>query len=313
MAESEGRQAMAYADASNSKAHSHLLKSRQHAHAQTVSPEPGSRNAPPASGGATRTRARPQLTVEQSRRERITYTLYQRMQELRKYKSRERRRRGAMVDAWIKCKMLPGDYDSEEDEPGRWAGVDVVTALRTAEANADRHDEPVDAGDAGATAKKLARGFSRLARVVDGVKVTRPRGRHGGPRAERAVGAQGSAQQQGAEPVVAKAQSTIAVAPPAESSNASGRRRGGRRAGPRGRAGTETASVAGDEVMSGTGSVRKRKRAAKSSGGADGGEGTSKKRSRKSWADADADAQFLDDYHSDKDDDLDYDMQMSAR
>lgn len=148
-------------------------------HPYDIMPQPGSPDAAPpssvaASGGAIRTRARPQYVIEQSRRDRVSSALYDRMQQLRREKRHERRQRGALFDAWMKCNVLPSGYDSEEDEPGRFAGIDEISTLRTMGVeNEDKDYDPVEAGDAGAAATQISKSFKRIARVIDGVKVPR--------------------------------------------------------------------------------------------------------------------------------------------
>lgn len=255
------------------------------------SPEAMSRGA-----GTGRSRARPQLTVEQSRHQRITYTLYQRMQELRKYKSRERRKRGPIVDSWYKCKLLPDGYDSEEDESNRWAGVDAIPITRV-DGVTERREEPVEAGDAGATAKRLAKSFNRLAWAMDGVKVPRPSGPVS--RTSKTSGVGANAQQN----VEATAGKALAPAPSVDSGAASAKKRtGNRRAGGRGRSGAnaDASSMAGDDSASVVGgSMRKRKRPSSSRlGGGD--ESTAKassgrKRARKHLGDIERESVATDD------------------
>ena len=129
--------------------------------------------AGPASGGVTRTRTRPLQSTEQSRQQRVQYELHRRMQGLRARSRRDRRKRGVLVDAWLKCNLLPDDFDSDDDDAGRWGGVDVVYRTPTPGGKSD-HAGPEDAGEA---ARNISEGLRHIGRALDGVHLPKQRTR----------------------------------------------------------------------------------------------------------------------------------------
>lgn len=140
-------------------------RDNEHSLAHSDAP-PASPTVPPAISaqptGTKRLRASGQ-TIEQSRRERVNRLMYERVQVDRRSIRHERRRRGVVMDAWIKCGVLPDGWDSEEDESGHWGGVDnLSTPLHPGN---NEKGEAVDAGDVGDYAKRIARGFRKLGRV----------------------------------------------------------------------------------------------------------------------------------------------------
>lgn len=95
-------------------------------------------------------------------------------------KKKELHQRGSLLDAWIKCKGLPDGYDSDEDAFGRRGGIDEIGLHASSKKADDAHDlsdmENVPYGDIGARATLLAHAFSKVGKVLDRVRVRRPRG-----------------------------------------------------------------------------------------------------------------------------------------
>lgn len=118
--------------------------------------------APTQSAGIKRSRplTAHQQAMEASRRERVEYILDKNMRTLQSYNRRDLDRRGVVVDAWIKSCELPDGWDSEVDgKDSQMGGVSDVY----------RHDLVED--DIGERTRDLARGFKRVARVLDDIKI----------------------------------------------------------------------------------------------------------------------------------------------
>ena len=143
---------------------------------RAASPEdllPLSSSAGPMSGGASRSRgARALQTTEQTRHQRVQQTLHERMQDLRTSSRRERRSRGVLVDAWLKCNALPDGFDSDEDAAGRWGGIDEVSRSESPGGK-----EMNDPGDAGEAARRISDGLRHIGRALDGVQLPKQRKR----------------------------------------------------------------------------------------------------------------------------------------
>ena len=126
----------------------------------------------PASGGNTRTRTRQPQTTEQTRQRRVQETLNHHIKDHRTASRRERRKRGILVDSWIKCTMLPDEFDSDEDSAGRFGGIDEISRSHSP-SNRDFHDP----GDAGEAAKQISEGLRHISKVLDGVDLPKQRKR----------------------------------------------------------------------------------------------------------------------------------------
>jgi len=101
--------------------------------------------------------------MEASRRERVEYILDKNIRELQGWNRQDLHRCGVVVDAWIKTCELPDGWDSEMDgRDGQMGGISDVL----------RHDLVED--DIGERTRDLARGFKRVARVLDGIKIGDP-------------------------------------------------------------------------------------------------------------------------------------------
>lgn len=118
--------------------------------------------APAQASGSKRQRplTAHQVAMEQSRRERVEYLLDKSMRALQASSLKERSRRGVIVDAWMKCCELSDGWDSEVDgEDGQMGGISDVL----------RHYDDED--DIGERARGFARGFRRVGRSLDGLKI----------------------------------------------------------------------------------------------------------------------------------------------
>lgn len=126
---------------------------------QYVSPAPDRGG----NGKKNRLPSQNQQAADRSRRDRAAYVLDQSMRTTQKASMRERRHRGVIVDAWLKCRTLPDGYDSDDDKLGRAAGLHDVA------------DDDVDAtdaaklafvGDIGAQDEVLAKAWRKLGRTM---------------------------------------------------------------------------------------------------------------------------------------------------
>jgi len=102
-----------------------------------------------------------QQAADKSRRDRAAYVLDQSMRATQRGSLRERRHRGVIVDAWLKCRTLPDGYDSEDEKIGRAAGPVEVTEE---ELNASEAAKSAMVGDIGAQDEVLAKAWRKLGR-----------------------------------------------------------------------------------------------------------------------------------------------------
>lgn len=122
---------------------------------------PSSALATDKSGRRNRGPTQHQREVVNERQRRATFLLEKSVYEIQKEKRRERKRRGVVIDAWIKCNSLPPNWNSDEDERGRLGGIDEV---RTDDE--DNGDDLYD--DVGERRSTFARAFGKIARALNG-------------------------------------------------------------------------------------------------------------------------------------------------
>jgi len=137
--------------------------------------------------GSSKRSSRPQTTyqqaIEQSRRMQVDRLLWTNMHRIQSRKRKERKRRGVVVDAWVKCVRLPDGWDSEDDVGGRLGGVDDITRVGpravagavsgtnggTAGQGDAASTQEEEWGDVGARAGVVARSFRRVGKKLDGI------------------------------------------------------------------------------------------------------------------------------------------------
>lgn len=134
---------------------------------------------PPGSGQgeSQRRKIRSHVTVEQQRRQRVDILLYERTKQEQSERRKERRNKGVIMDAWIKCLTLPPDWDSDDDAMHRMGGLDDLnkTSRRVPFFGDDpTADAGTSFGDVGDRAKSIAQAARRVARNLDGAAMTRP-------------------------------------------------------------------------------------------------------------------------------------------
>jgi len=119
--------------------------------------------APDRGGNSKRNRlpSQNQQAADKSRRDRAAYVLDQSMRTTQKGSIRERRYRGVILDAWLKCRTLPDGYDSEDDKHGNAAGPHEIT---DDELNASAAAKSDLTGDIGAQDEVLAKVWRKLGR-----------------------------------------------------------------------------------------------------------------------------------------------------
>jgi hypothetical protein len=103
--------------------------------------------------------------LERSRRERVAYVLDRSMRTTQKEATRDRRARGTIVDAWVKIRSLPPDYDTDDDELHRQAGIDEFTHANDID-DAEDIGKIALIGDIGAQDALLARAWRRTGRQL---------------------------------------------------------------------------------------------------------------------------------------------------
>jgi len=126
---------------------------------------------PPLSGNVVASSKRSRLpsqhmqALERSRRERVAYVLDRSIRTTQKEATRDRRNRGAIVDAWVKIRSLPPNYDTDDDELHRQAGIDEFTHANDIE-DAEDIGKIALIGDIGAQDAVLARAWRRTGRQL---------------------------------------------------------------------------------------------------------------------------------------------------
>lgn len=94
------------------------------------------------------------------------------MQDRRADSRRQRRKRGVLIDSWVKTNLLPDEYDSDNDSAGRVGGIDDVSRSHSP-ARKDFHDP----GDAGEAAKQISDSLRHIGKALDGVHLPKQRKR----------------------------------------------------------------------------------------------------------------------------------------
>lgn len=130
-----------------------------------TSPSLAPASVAPSVGGKRSRNTAP--TIEQTRRERVNRLLYDKIRDNRQIKRRQRRQRGVVLDAWVKCSVLPSAWDSGSDDMSPWGGLDDFRPPTLANSRLDGGDD-LTVGDVGHYAKHISRGFRRVGRILGG-------------------------------------------------------------------------------------------------------------------------------------------------
>ncbi|KAI9713015.1 MAG: hypothetical protein M1828_001489 [Chrysothrix sp. TS-e1954] len=124
----------------------------------------------PPSGGR---RSKPAPSTEQLRRERVKELLYERIQDVRLEKRRERRRRGVLTDAWMKCNALPDGWDSDDDVRDGLGGLDEFEVIDTTDEKSGKRIVARD-GDIGEHSRRVAQSLREIGHALDHISIPKP-------------------------------------------------------------------------------------------------------------------------------------------
>jgi hypothetical protein len=152
---------------------------------EDLKPSPAPERSHPSTQSAMRRARLPtqhSILLEKNRQTRAAEVLEKSMRSTQRAAARERRHRGVFMDAWIKARALPADYDTDEDELNRPAGIDDIPGDQSANEDTETFVHLTAIGDVGAQTETFTKAFRTLGKAMEIPAFTR---RRRAPRPER--------------------------------------------------------------------------------------------------------------------------------